>query len=565
MHQEPLDYNKHCAVPFGTYVQAHNEPNFKNSQHPRTIDCIYLHYVDNLQGGHHLLDLRTGQTIKRRTITQVPITQNIIEMVHKLAEADKMSEGFKITNRNNIALFDSSWIAGVDYEEENDDETSEEDMETSVDNMDPNEIAEMHTKKDNSSSEESNPDESEHTPEKSEHSSEEDNEEEEEDSDEEDHLNNELRTKSGRLVKPPVKLNLNQCHLITQGHERTEYSIETGKVIARNMIGINHKHYQFTETYGLKKGLRKFGKDGYTAALQEMRQLHERTVFKPINIHELTHQEKKRAIDSLIFLVQKDDGRIKARTCANGSVQRDYIDKDEASSPTALTEAIMMTAAIEADENRDVMTADIPNAFVQTEMENKAERIMMKIKGPLAEMLVTIEPEIYSAYIIEEDNQKVIYVQVLKALYGMLQAFLLFYKKLRKDLEEIGFKVNPYDPALPTGLSVEKRQTVTWHVDDLKSSHVNRRVNDEFRKWLDMKYGDDKIGRVRAVRGKRHNYLGMVLDYSTPKKLKLSMKNYIQNMVKEFPEPVEEVKCPWNENLFKTNDDAKQLQKDKAD
>ena len=106
---------------------------------------------------------------------------------------------------------------------------------------------------------------------------------------------------------------------------------------------------------------------------------------------------------------------------------------------------------------------------------------------------------------------------------------------------------------------------MTWHVDDLKSSHVDRKVNDEFRKWLDMKYGDDKLGRVRAVRGKRHNYLGMVLDYSTPKKLKLSMKNYIQNMVKEFPEPVEEVKCPWNENLFKTNDDAKQLQKDKAD
>ena len=79
MHQQTLDYSKHCAVPFGTYVQAHNEPIFKNSQHPRAIDCIYLRYVDNFQGGHHLLDLNTGQTIKRRTITQVPITQNVIE------------------------------------------------------------------------------------------------------------------------------------------------------------------------------------------------------------------------------------------------------------------------------------------------------------------------------------------------------------------------------------------------------------------------------------------------------------------------------------------------------
>jgi hypothetical protein len=45
-------------------------------------------------------------------------------------------------------------------------------------------------------------------------------------------------------------------------------------------------------------------------------------------------------MDSLIFLVEKSDGRIKARTCANGSLQRNYIDKEEATSPTALTEQL---------------------------------------------------------------------------------------------------------------------------------------------------------------------------------------------------------------------------------
>jgi hypothetical protein len=114
MHQELLDYNKYCGVPFGTYFQAHNGPNFKNSQHPRILDCIYLCYADNLQVGHHLLDLHTGQTIKRRTFTQAFITKNNIEFVHKIAKADKKSEGFKITSRNNITIFDSSWIAGVD-------------------------------------------------------------------------------------------------------------------------------------------------------------------------------------------------------------------------------------------------------------------------------------------------------------------------------------------------------------------------------------------------------------------------------------------------------------------
>jgi hypothetical protein len=47
-------------------------------------------------------------------------------------------------------------------------------------------------------------------------------------------------------------------------------------------------------------------------------------VFKPINIKDLTQQEQKRAMESLIFLVKKRDGKIKARACASGSTQQAY-------------------------------------------------------------------------------------------------------------------------------------------------------------------------------------------------------------------------------------------------
>jgi hypothetical protein len=60
LHQENLDYNKHCSIAFESYVQAHQEPSPTNTQHPRTLDCINQQYTDNQQGGHHLLDLRTG-------------------------------------------------------------------------------------------------------------------------------------------------------------------------------------------------------------------------------------------------------------------------------------------------------------------------------------------------------------------------------------------------------------------------------------------------------------------------------------------------------------------------
>ena len=50
-----------------------------------------------------------------------------------------------------------------------------------------------------------------------------------------------------------------------------------------------------------------------------MQQLHDRIVFEPIKVEYLTEKERKRAMESLIFLVEKRDGKIKARMCANGS------------------------------------------------------------------------------------------------------------------------------------------------------------------------------------------------------------------------------------------------------
>jgi hypothetical protein len=117
LHQQSMDYGKHCSIPFGSYVQAHTEPDPSNTQLPRTLDCIYLQYVDNNQGGHHLLDLRTGQTIKRRTVTTIPITSNVVDLIHKMAENNDMTANLKIETKSGTILYNSTWIAGVDYEE----------------------------------------------------------------------------------------------------------------------------------------------------------------------------------------------------------------------------------------------------------------------------------------------------------------------------------------------------------------------------------------------------------------------------------------------------------------
>lgn len=137
----------------------------------------------------------------------------------------------------------------------------------------------------------------------------------------------------------------------------------------------------------------------------------------------------------------------------------------------------------------------------------------------------------------------------------MMIALLLYYKKFKNDIKTIGFEVNLYDPCVANCQRNGKQHTITWHVDDIKSSHVDLRVNDEFLEWLKKTYKEDGIGTVVTTRGKRHNYLAMILDFLIAGVLKLNMVAYIKQMIKDSPEKLESVSCPWSaEKLFKVNE-----------
>ncbi len=96
-------------------------------------------------------------------------------------------------------------------------------------------------------------------------------------------------------------------------------------------------------------------------------------------------------------------------------------------------------------------------------------------------------------------------------------------------------------------------------MDDIKSSHVDKTVNDDFLKWLQDMYGEDGIGTVKAVRGTKHDYLAMILDFSEPGVLKLNMIDYVRQMINDFPYELGKTKCPWSESLFKVDETSKLL------
>ena len=76
--------------------------------------------------------------------------------------------------------------------------------------------------------------------------------------------------------------------------------------------------------------------------------------------------------------------------------------------------------------------------------------------------------------------------------------------------------------------------TFSWHVDDLKISHVDGNVNRKILTILQQEYGKEAL--IPCTTGKIHDYLGMTIDYSTPGKVVFRMDDYIDCMMNECPE-----------------------------
>eukprot|EP00957_Ditylum_brightwellii_P151234 11515396-Ditylum_brightwellii.AAC.1 len=94
-----------------------------------------------------------------------------------------------------------------------------------------------------------------------------------------------------------------------------------------------------------------------------------REVVLPLDPDKMTYQRKRDALQYLMFLSKKQCGRIKARGCADGRKHQKHTHHDNASLPTVPTAALLLSCVINAKEKRDVATLDVPNAFMQADMD----------------------------------------------------------------------------------------------------------------------------------------------------------------------------------------------------
>ena len=101
--------------------------------------------------------------------------------------------------------------------------------------------------------------------------------------------------------------------------------------------------------------------------------------------------------------------------------------------------------------------------------------------------------------------------------------------------------------------------TVQFHVDDLKVSHKEQSVLDDFLKDLRDEFGQED--ELTENKGLVHEYLGITIDYSIPRKVVFTMFDYLEDVIVEASQDLKN-SCsyyPGYNSLFKVDKDSPRL------
>ena len=231
-----------------------------------------------------------------------------------------------------------------------------------------------------------------------------------------------------------------------QFFQRTKKS--TRRENMRNIIRELHGrliHLMFTQMTATR-GIRKHGKRAVEVLLKEYIQLKDLKVMKKIKNSTLTIEQKQKALRMINLIKEKRCGRLKGRACADGRAQRGHVPKEETAPPTLGHETLIASLLIDVFEGRSVGIFDVPGAYLHA-FYPKDKFVLMKLEGQFVDMMCEADP----SYINEvhcENGKKVIYVQLVKALYGCVESVLLWYELYSTTLQKMGFEINPYDKCI---------------------------------------------------------------------------------------------------------------------
>jgi hypothetical protein len=289
-----------------------------------------------------------------------------------------------------------------------------------------------------------------------------------------------------------------------------------------------HSHHlkQTAFKISVREGLTKYKEKAEQVIQAELNQLCDKGVFTGVHWEELSYAQRRKIIRSSLFLKEKfhSDGtfdKLKARLVAGGDMQDRTLYPD-VSSPTVATQAVFIVAGIAADEQRTVVTMDIGGAYLNGILK---EEVLMGLNKTVSELLIKCQPQ-YKKFL-RPDGTCV--VKLRKALYGCVESGKLWNEEICRQLTSMGYTANPYEECIFNKMVRGKQLTLALYVDDIMATCEDAKALDEDIAALRKRYKE-----VTVKEGQQHSYLGMTFDFATKRKVRVTMRGYVDDMVDEY-------------------------------
>ena len=120
--------------------------------------------------------------------------------------------------------------------------------------------------------------------------------------------------------------------------------------------------------------------------------------------------------------------------------------------------------------------------------------MLLKLTGVSVEIMYCINPE-YKQHIVDENGKIVLYVLVIRSIYGCIEYALLWYDLYTHRLKQMVFVLNKYDPCVTTYEIEGKQCAILWHMDDNKVAHIDVEVVTNVTQELERHFGNCTVTR----------------------------------------------------------------------
>jgi hypothetical protein len=316
--------------------------------------------------------------------------------------------------------------------------------------------------------------------------------------------------------------------------------------------------------------------------LKELRTLIAKKTIRPIKHEEITPVEmQKRLLTKLFTILKKNTYKSRAVAGGMGRPQQREEGIDSAS-PTALFESARIGLRVAVEEQRDVSIIDFTAAFLNADLppqiSNGTEfRRILELSPDLVQLILIVEPS-WKEFICEGRGKNgtagkgSIYFVIDKALYGMIESSMAWFKELSSTLRKHGFTPTETDPCVFHSYANGDRSSIVVYVDDLLVLAKDRAKTLLIREQLVETYGS--ITYKDYTTNDEFTYLNIDIKRISDEENKtiafeLHQSTYCNKMISELglrekTSPFESTSLPYTTDLFKVDPDSPPLNKTDA-